>query len=533
MSITKKFFIPATAVITLSIFASLSEGGSRRTATPTVPANLGGGLKALVQTHQAMMMQTSAASTKKPNAKAAAISSGGLTNAQIESLKKLNSHMKMDAQQRVLVNIYLDGSVGGEVMRTQLGSMGLTIVGEASWYRKGVFSAWMPLAQGAAVGSLKGVRSVHLEPGMRTRVGQTTSQGAAVMKADLANTSGYTGNGIKIGALSDTFNLNPAQDKNGIPDTSAYDVANGDLPVVEDVQDFSVGPPTDEGRGMLQLIHDVAPDAQLAFATANGTQVNFANNIRALGSPTSAMVPIVDPNTGAITNRPGLGCNIVCDDVIYFVEPMYSDGLIAQAIDDIATQYGVIYFSSAGNDGNEGYESDWRPIAAATGFNHAKVAESNHPALTGIPAAATYAGGWHNFNPDPNGPVQVVQKVTVGSADAPLVMQWNDPYDSTPLGTGPAGITTDYNILVFDQNGAYQSSMSGTDDNYSTNEPYEFPGTDLTAGGTFYICIVRANPPAGITPLANRFRYVAPTNGGGFSGDFINIDSPSIYGHTT
>ena len=49
----------------------------------------------------------------------------------------------------------------------------------------------------------------------------------------------------------------------------------------------------------------------------------------------------------------------IVDDVIYFAEPMFQDGIIAQAVDHVAGA-GVSYFSSAGNYGRDSYEAEFR-----------------------------------------------------------------------------------------------------------------------------------------------------------------------------
>ena len=85
---------------------------------------------------------------------------------------------------------------------------------------------------------------------------------------------------------------------------------------------------------MLQIVHDVAPGADLAFATAQGGHANFAANILALRDA---------------------GARVIVDDFIYLREPMFQDGPIAQAVDTV-TASGAAYFSAAGNDGRLGYD---------------------------------------------------------------------------------------------------------------------------------------------------------------------------------
>ncbi len=79
---------------------------------------------------------------------------------------------------------------------------------------------------------------------------------------------------------------------------------------------------------MLQIVHAIAPGASLAFYTGDNSEADFANGIQALA---------------------GAGAKVIADDLGYYDEPFFQDGLLAQAIDTVESQ-GVAYFSAAGND---------------------------------------------------------------------------------------------------------------------------------------------------------------------------------------
>jgi hypothetical protein len=146
----------------------------------------------------------------------------------------------------------------------------------------------------AALASLQFVRPAYAS----THVGLVTSQGDQAMRSDVACADfGVNGAGVTVGVLSDSFNCLGG---------AAADVANNDLSPVAVLQDEpGCNSGTDEGRAMLQLVHDVAPGANLAFATAFTGQAGFANNILALQAA---------------------GASVIVDDVIFFAEPMFQDG---------------------------------------------------------------------------------------------------------------------------------------------------------------------------------------------------------------
>src|SRR5580700_6138666 len=167
-------------------------------------------------------------------------------------------------------------------------------------------------------------------------IGSKGANPAQVQQALDESGLSVTGAGIKVGVLSDSFNnLGGA----------AADEASGALPPAADIQVLSdyAANGSDEGRAMMQIVHDIAPGASLAFYTAFNSAQDFANGILALAAA---------------------GCKVICDDVSYFDEPFFQNGVIAQAIQRVEAE-GVTYITSAGNEASNGYQAAWSPISGS------------------------------------------------------------------------------------------------------------------------------------------------------------------------
>ena len=326
------------------------------------------------------------------------------TSSQLNLFSKVGNSQSRNSIMRVIDDRVVVDFIAAEDVDTLLANLQNLGLKQSSVNGRYV-SGMLPIA---AIGSAAALDNLKVgRPAMMmTNVGLVTSEADISMRADVArSTFGVDGSGVTVGVLSDSFdNLGGA----------GGDVASGDLPgtgnpfgnttpvnVLEDIPSGG----SDEGRAMLQLIHDVAPGADLAYHTAFLGQANFANGIIELAEA---------------------GSDVIVDDIIYFAEPMFQDGIIAQAVDRVVTD-GVSYFSSAGNFARDSYES---------GFNPSGV-------------VATGIGEFHDF--DPGEGVDFLQSITVPvGAQLIISFQWDSPFFSV---SGGAGSPNDLDILLFDESG--------------------------------------------------------------------------------
>lgn len=445
-----------------------------------VPQNLAGGLGALVESNLALKPQ---ASTN--GAQVSALYNGYATQRAADYAERA---IKDPDTSRFLVDIFPTNSgVNAEklvgMLQKRFPSFTLTAL-DKNYHGVGVVEGFISLDDVPALGNMREVRSVSLgiKPELSRKrgdaggikvgttlplLGTAFDQGVYQHRVDQINQFynpsapvDYEGSGMSIGFLSDSFGH------------TARDVPNFDLPgagnnpvntqPVVVLQDFQG---TDEGRAMVQIGYKMAPKARLAFATADGGEVNFANNIRALAAlPGFEYPPDVQRHFAA---------DVICDDVGYSDEPFFEDGIIANAVDDVFAA-GVSYFSSAGNDiGTYDYDSDYRNVPNGPG-----ALDGTNINLAGVPTDL-YQGGFHNFNPKP-GQQDIAQTVNVIprtkrrflSPQPATNFQWTDPFNQT-LNFDPNPIFTAH--AVYD------------------NSALTFTTPPLTAGQN-YVITVTADP---------------------------------------
>jgi subtilisin family serine protease len=289
--------------------------------------------------------------------------------------------------------------------------------------------ASMPLENIETLAGRPDVQQVH--PAVKARknaIVPVAKEGDTAHAANLVRSKlGVRGAGIKVGVISDSIDSGygdlqkafddgamdrdklavlPGQDGNGFVDSSG------------------------EGLAMAEIIHVLAPDARILFATGYGGPAQMAANIRELVRQ---------------------GCLVIVDDLTYNDESPFQDGPISQAV-NYASSSGVLYFSSARNSGNkkQGSSGTW---------------EGDF--LDGGPAGPEYKktepkGRIHIFAVTPDGNRITLNTIDIASGGDRLDLFWSDP-----LG----GATNQYDLFLVNPTG--QVVLSSTTSVNGQQNPYQ------------------------------------------------------------
>jgi len=188
-----------------------------------------------------------------------------------------------------------------------------------------IAQGWMPpgnLERAAALGFVDKIT----EPVYGyTRAGSVTSEGDALMHSDEAReTFGVDGSGVLVGIISD-----------GV-DSLAISQSTGDLPDSVLIGDAGDG---DEGTAILEIVHDIAPGADLAF---HG------------GLSSLEFIAAIDFFTEN-------GADVIIDDIGFLTEPTFQDGSVATRAGE-AVEDGIVFISAGGNDAHRHYQGVYLDI---------------------------------------------------------------------------------------------------------------------------------------------------------------------------
>lgn len=353
--------------------------------------------------------------------------------------------------------------------------------------------------------------------------GSVENQANRSMYADFARVlQGVDGTGITIGVISDSYDINQRDTKNAIDDINSGDLPGPTNPFGRttpiQILAETVGTGVDEGRALMQLIHDIAPGAKLLFHTASdATGKSFTD--RSVGN--------------AIRSLAAAGANIIIDNVNGFESPFFQDGDAAQAVNEV-TSKGITYFTSTGNNNRNGYQSAF--VNSGIVFNPGQlpvsvVPENNIPTLGGnIPVSSFKGGVAHDFDPGPG--IDFLQGFTLDPGKRiAFTLQWDEPFY---VGGEVATTATDLDVYILNADGTAVvggSAIDNTKVSANTGKasgPIEFISFANLGKETskFNIAIVRASGP---DPQQIRYVFNAPV------GLPTNLEFPTnsstLYGH--
>ncbi|MBS1880934.1 MAG: S8 family serine peptidase [Actinobacteria bacterium] len=348
--------------------------------------------------------------------------------------------------------------------------------------------------------------------------GSVISEGVTQLNVEGAREAfGFEGAGQTVGVLSDSFDqaLEAAGGGRPIATRLPEDVAANELPgeasscvgeksPVRELRPYSPvqanEPPTDEGRAMLQIVHDVAPRAKLAFNSAFNGELAFAEGIERLAAPAPE----------------GAEADVIVDDVSYFGEPFFQDGPVAASVDKVVAG-GVTYLTAAGNDNL--FDAEGNSIASwethafrDSGECPIKIRQEGDP------------NAHHCLDFNPGASVDPTFGITVEPGRTLTVdLQWAEPW---------YGVGTDLDAYLLNANES-KLLTSAREDNLTTQRPVEILQWENKSTSEAEVQLVINRVSGGTPPV----KFILLENGRGVSkieyshssgGDIVG---PAVYGH--
>lgn len=291
-----------------------------------------------------------------------------------------------------------------------------------------------------------------------TNAGPLKTEGDLLVRSNgIREVFGVAGKGIRVGVIG-----------NGVQ-SLGISQASGEL---DQVQILAEGF-GDEGTAMLEIIHDIAPEADLSFHAYGNSSDTFKT---------------------AVTELAKSGCDVICDDLYFFRQPFLQDGDVAEHIRETLKQYpNLIYVTVSGNFAPLHYQGNWRAA---------------------IPAGPNQT--YHDFS----GGDTAVNMTLLPQEQLIATLQWDDPWGRA---------MTDYDLVLTDTTtGAVLAvsdfSQSGFDDPFE-HLAYTSPGPMPQQAS---LQIVRNGQTETPNILEMFIRGVDPR---GVQDAFMKDPSDSIFGH--
>jgi hypothetical protein len=346
-----------------------------------------------------------------------------------------------------------------------------------------LIAVYMPIDEIEEVTGLNQVMSVNEITGGTLNIGSVKTEGDSIHHAiNIRSDLSIMGDNVNVGVISDGC-VSYLQSQ-----------ATGDLPPGFGAPNFIFNNPVnpnkiglgDEGTAMMEIIYDLAPNANLYFYGALNDAAGSAAHIDAIQR--------------LVREK---GCKVIVDDLTWYNQPMFEDGTVATlgtvaAAAKWANDTGVVYISSAGNWAN-GPGTPLNPIdrshyqAMYNDINTVSNVKENKPLPNGPIPAGYPPPNWddlHNFDPTPGAFDPGLSVIVPAGKTLTVVLEWADP---SMTSTDPwGGSKDDYDLYIYDATLTFNlTGMTGAGSQTGTQNPWEKVSlTNYEGGPTEYNIVI-------------------------------------------